>query len=407
MKPKLLFFITRPPLPAQDGTREMVLNDLKTLAADFTIDIFITADEKISAENADRLRSLAGGELFYFYRPKWRRSLRAFRHIFSGLPLQTAYFHSRQAIRQLDRRAKSYDAFYFHTIRTGPYIFRLRKKFPNQLKRCLLNLNDAISLNYQSAREKASGFWRLIYAWEEKRVKNYELTLLAEPLKAMILTERDKNHLSNNWLEERQTALPDKIIIRRYSISNVYLHYNYSPKSQNLVFIGNLAYPPNQQGLHLFCRQIWPLLVEKIPDSELIIIGLGAEGEFSRYPRVHQLGFIEKPYQLMAEQAAFLNPVHFGGGVSSKSLLAMALGLPVISTPLGLAGLEKIREDHNAILIDYDDPRHAAEKIASVLNNPALLKKISQNEKELVRSLYSQSVNNQILRDIFRRLIES
>lgn len=403
-KPRLLFFITRTPWPAIDGTRERLLGELKALAPFFQIDLFITSDEKLEPAAKQALAEILNGQIFYFYQKKPQRYLRVLTHLFSRRPLQVVYFYSKNVFRELKKIAPDYQLFYCHTLRATKYFNELKFFLPDIGNRTILDFNDAISLNYQAAGAEARGFWKLIYLWEKKRIKNYELKLLHDFENFSIITAPDRDWLYSNWLKKYGSPCPKQITILRYGVNDDFLNYLYTPTASNLVFIGNLAYPPNRQGLELFCRVIWPLVIKNKPDSKLLIIGRGDKKTFSNYPNVELLGFLPNPYELMAKQAAFLNPITFGAGISTKTILAMALGLPVISTAIGVAGIEKISDQKNVVLIDYHKPLLAAETILALLNNQAQRLELSHNEKELVRSSYSQSKNNEDLISLARQV---
>jgi len=194
------------------------------------------------------------------------------------------------------------------------------------------------------------------------------------------------------------------ITVLPYGIKDSFLDYPYQPQNKNLVFIGNLYYPPNRQGLNLFIKKIWPLINRQHQDSELIIIGRGGPELFSGRPRVRALGFLPDPYQLITQQALFLNPVTFGAGISTKHILAMALGVPVVSTPNGVGGIAGIRNQENVILFDYKQPIEAAAIINQILDDVNSRQLINQKAKALVSAQYRKSQNDQKLRELMRRV---
>jgi len=405
MKPRLAFFITRPPLPVLDGTRQLLHDELSALSRDFIIDIWLATDEKVTPAVRKKLTELSGGRLFYYYRPKLYRYFKIIGHFFSSQPWQIFYFYSSRFAQRLTANADQYDAFYFHTLRTGRYLAALEKTHPEKIANCLLDFNDALSLNYRAARVVARGLWKIIYTREEKRLKNYELDLISRLDQLMILTANDKRYLENNWREKYQAPLAKTIIVRRYGVADSLLRYQYEPQTNNLVFIGNLHYPPNQQGLKTFCRHVWPLLLKNRPDIKLLIIGRGGQ-KFRRFPNVESLGFMADPYKIMTRQALGLNPVEFGGGVSTKSLVSFALGLPLIATKDGLTGLENAALEKLTVIIDYREPQKAAELIAAALENVNLREAMSRRGQEFIRTYYRQSANQENFLAVVKTLVD-
>lgn len=398
MKPKLLFVSTRPPFPPVDGTREHILSELRALAPFFQIDLFVLSDEKLHPDARGELEKIGGGQVFVQRFSKAAGRLRVLAHLFSSAPLQVSYFYSRRAARAFQDIAGNYQAYYCHTLRPARYFLDLgmTAQGKTMIARTFLDLNDAISLNYHYACQKATGPWRFIYAWEKGRIRDYELRLFKEFEHLSIVTDRDRDWIYQNWQDKCGQKPEKEIVVLRYGVADALLDYKYSPQSDNLVFIGNLYYPPNRQGLESFCRKIWPLILEARPEIELLVIGRGAKNLFANYRNVRTLGFIDNPYGLMVEQAAFLNPITFGAGISTKTVLSLALGIPIISTEIGIAGIEGLGPSAEpVILIDYQKPAASAETILKSLADKQSRLDISQKEKALASALYRKSKNDE------------
>lgn len=394
MKPHLLFFINRSPIPSIDGTRERILNELKTISHYYQIDLWVIGTEKISEKNKNELTNICGGEVKITTLSKLSCSLRSLRGLISANPLQTFYFYNKSTNKDILKTINKYQAIYFHTIRFGKYAEQIKEKFPQKNKIILFDFNDAISLNYKHAAITAVGPWKLIYKIEENRVKNYELKLLQKFLHFSIITNRDREYILNNWQKKYHRPYNKKIWLTRYPVKNELFNYNYQPTDKNLVFIGNLLYPPNIQGLVLFCKKIWPLILKADPKLKLLIIGRGTNRVLKTYKNVETLGFIDNPYSLMTNQYLFLNPINFGGGISTKTLMSMAIGLPVISTVIGASGIEGVKDGKNIIFIDYNNPEKSSEIIIKATNDIQKLKMIGLGGKNLVNKLYKKSKND-------------
>jgi glycosyltransferase involved in cell wall biosynthesis len=74
-----------------------------------------------------------------------------------------------------------------------------------------------------------------------------------------------------------------------------------------------------------------------------------------------------------------------GGGTRLKILEAMALGLPVVSTPKGAEGIDAA--DGQQILLG-DRPSDLADRIASLVEDPGRSREIGEAGRELVLASY-------------------
>jgi glycosyltransferase involved in cell wall biosynthesis len=73
-------------------------------------------------------------------------------------------------------------------------------------------------------------------------------------------------------------------------------------------------------------------------------------------------------------------PVRLGGGFRGKTLEALASGVPLISTRLGVEGLKgKEGEDY----LVADSPLEFASKLTAVLKDEKLASKLSKNGRKL------------------------
>ena len=114
------------------------------------------------------------------------------------------------------------------------------------------------------------------------------------------------------------------------------------PKHPKAIFIGSLGYPPNKDGLNWYFKQIHPLVLNKVPQFELTIVG--------RAPRIEDLEIWEEqpnttihtnvasitPY---LEDAAFsIVPLLHGSGSRLKIADSLMHGRPVLSTSIGAEG---------------------------------------------------------------------
>jgi L-malate glycosyltransferase len=140
------------------------------------------------------------------------------------------------------------------------------------------------------------------------------------------------------------------------------------------------------------------LLVERYPDAKLVIIGDGIFWKnLEELTRDLDLGknveFIgEVP---VASIPAYLSPAtiyllpSFAEGFSISLLEAMASGLPVISTPVGIAP-RICTEWNNGFIVPINDPEAIYEAVIKITENPEIRSMFSKNSLENAKN-YSWS----------------
>ena len=117
-----------------------------------------------------------------------------------------------------------------------------------------------------------------------------------------------------------------------------------------LLFVGNLAYYPNDDAIRHFVREILPGVRARVPDIRVNVVGRGASLALrkilQRDPAVRHLGFVADLAPAYFQAHAAIVPLRAGGGTRIKILEAFAHRLPVVSTSVGCEGLAVRAEEH-------------------------------------------------------------
>jgi glycosyltransferase involved in cell wall biosynthesis len=129
------------------------------------------------------------------------------------------------------------------------------------------------------------------------------------------------------------------------------------------MFVGSLAYYPNAEGVQHFCSEIIPILRRRIStDWEFRIVGGGLSWwtarRLRRIPEVRVLGHLPDIRSCYEDADAMVLPLRAGGGTRIKALEAFACGVPVLSTSIGVHGLD-VR--HGIEVAIADSPESFAE----------------------------------------------
>jgi glycosyltransferase involved in cell wall biosynthesis len=121
-----------------------------------------------------------------------------------------------------------------------------------------------------------------------------------------------------------------------------------------LIFVGNLSYKPNRDGLLWFLGDVWPGLRDVVPGVSFMVAGSNPDQQLRRLCQQGGVELIVNPQDLtplyrLADAA--IVPLRFGSGSRIKILEAGTHGVPVISTFAGAEGLN-LQPDAHAFLSD-------------------------------------------------------
>ncbi|MCL4405396.1 MAG: glycosyltransferase family 4 protein [Patescibacteria group bacterium] len=399
-KKKILVLLTRLPYPPVDGTRFKILNNIiQGLEPEFDLEFCIVTDDNVKESQTSYLRNNFG-RLYLFRYAKWKFYLRALVSVFSNKPMQTGYYYFREVKKWLSDHAEQYDAIYVHTIRLGKYAEKISKVCRDKI---VLDFNDAISLNYKDGKRFASPFWRAIYSIEESRIKNYEVRLLSEFEYFNVTSARDKRYILDNY---SRTGFSNNFTFEniKHGIDSKVLNYHWKRGNNSLVFMGNLKYPPNTDAVRFFLEGLWPNIKKGNPSLKLVVIGDRGSLKFVDGEDVTFTGFVDDPYTVIAAGAVFVAPLRFGAGTPTKILEAMAIGIPVITTPLGVAGIEGVEEGRNIVVKDVNDVVGWVDSIDRLLSDAAYARQVSEKGRELVTASYTDKLSQERFRKLFEAI---
>ncbi|HEY0674209.1 MAG TPA: glycosyltransferase family 4 protein [Longimicrobiales bacterium] len=136
----------------------------------------------------------------------------------------------------------------------------------------------------------------------------------------------------------RAELLPAALLVDRYDA----VPARYTNADPQICFVGGLEWAPNEVGLRWFVDLVLPKVLEAVPDAKLAVLARGAaQRDWLRdHPAVQLLPPEADAPSLFASSRVSVAPLLQGGGVRIKILESLALGCPVVATPIGGEGLE-------------------------------------------------------------------
>lgn len=162
---------------------------------------------------------------------------------------------------------------------------------------------------------------------------------------------------------------------------------------KQLVFMGKWKRADNYDGIKWFFDNVY----NNIDKSYKInIIGKWLPDDFvaqiKNFPNVEYLGFVDNPYDLIANSTATISPIFSGAGVKVKVVESLACGTPVIGNEIAFEG---ISEEFSNFMIYANEPKMYADKINGLdidLNKRFEFKKSFLNNYQ--KQLISKYINS-------------
>jgi polysaccharide biosynthesis protein PslH len=146
-----------------------------------------------------------------------------------------------------------------------------------------------------------------------------------------------------------------------------------------ILLVGNFAYEPNIDAALYFSNQIFPLVLQAVPNAKLFIVGNEPPPQILSLRSNRQIvvtGYVESIIPFYRTADVVVCPLRIGGGVKVKVLEALHAGKAIVSTPVGAQGLGSNTCQALAVA---NDVTHFAQTVVRLLQDPEQRLKLEHN----------------------------
>lgn len=213
------------------------------------------------------------------------------------------------------------------------------------------------------------------------KLRQYLSHLLGFYQACTVASEQEYKLFTNSFPSHRDKMriMPNCINLEDYQGLNVRAQPN------RLIFSGSFRYSANYHAMQWFVGEVFPRVLEQIPQAELIITGDHDDMPLPSTKNIVRTGRVDDIKSVIASSWISLAPLLVGGGTRLKILEAMALGVPVVATSKGVEGLNACKEEH---LLIADEPDKFAKAVVRLLKDHDLHDQISVNANHFVKEKF-------------------
>lgn len=178
-----------------------------------------------------------------------------------------------------------------------------------------------------------------------------------------------------------------KIIVIPNGVDYAYFNSgNAVEREENaLLFVGNYKNISNVTGIEYFVNKIYPLIKKRTPHLKLYIVGPYACFDF-KDDDVIVTGYVEDLREYYRRCTVFIAPLLTGSGIKNKILEAMAAGIPIVSSSVGVDGIHVENGRH---LLIVDGINQWCDEIVELLHSIPKREKLAINAQNYVKSNYA------------------
>ena len=385
---KLLVILSRVPYQLDKGDKLRAFNQIKQLSKNNEIVLFALDDKNIPLERLTELKkyciSITVVRLSAF-----TVFLNLIRALFDGKPFQVGYFYSRNAQNKLDDLIikQQPDHIYCQLIRTAEYM----KSYTNIPK--TLDYMDIFSKGMERRKSTESFFLRPVFLMEYTRLLRYENNIFGYFNNKTIISEQDKN-LINHPDKQEIKVIPN-------GVDTDFFKPLMRKKEFELLFNGNMNYPPNVESVEYLVNKIMPLVWKEKPNAKLLISGSSPNSKVLALQsnNVVVSGWVDDIRENFAKSKILVAPMQISIGLQNKLLEAMAMQLPCVTSSLANNALGA---KHNEQIMVADTPEQYAKCIIDLLDNEEKIRQLALNGYHFVVENFNWQSTTKTLEELFK-----
>jgi glycosyltransferase involved in cell wall biosynthesis len=255
-----------------------------------------------------------------------------------------------------------------------------------------LDYMDVLSKGMERRISKSRFFLRPFVQIEAQRLKKYEHFIFNSFQNKIIISEQDRDLIIH--------AKNDHIEIIRNGVDEEFFEPRISEVKYDLIFTGNMSYPPNVDGVEYLVNKVLPLVWKENPAVTLAIVGANPTQKVLGFAQKNIIvtGWVDDIRAYYAASKVFIAPMQIGTGLQNKLLEAMSMKLPCITSILANNALNAV--DQKSILI-AETPEQYKVAIDSLLTNQEYSNKIAAEGKKFVGLNYDWQASTEQLENLF------
>jgi sugar transferase (PEP-CTERM/EpsH1 system associated) len=282
-----------------------------------------------------------------------------------------------QRISKLCAAKPGFDLVHLDTIALAPYSIHCGRA------PIVMAHHNIESQLMERRAEREKGWLQKLYVRQQaKRIRRLESRVAGQFAINITVSQADAELLKQICPDARTAVIPN-------GVDTDYFHPRPGNETPTLVFTGGMGMFANRDAVHWFIDSIWPLVKQRVPEAQFLAIGKKASehalASAARDSSIQVPGFVPDVRPYVERSAIYVVPIRVGGGTRLKVVDAMAQGKAIVSTSLGVEGIEGSDGEHFVVA---DEAQAFADRIVHLLQHPEERERLGAAARERAQKTY-------------------
>jgi polysaccharide biosynthesis protein PslH len=245
-------------------------------------------------------------------------------------------------------------------------------------KPTLITPYESYSLFMQRLIAREGGLLNRGRAWLARRLEAFMFQPYSQ---VVVLAQPDKD-----MLVRLNPRLNVQVISNGIDLAN-FAGASTPRDAHTVLFVGNYEYAPNVDAALFLAQTILPKVRQVIPQAQLWIVGNAPSPSLQALASDHirVTGYVEDVRPYYAQATLFVCPLRVGAGIKNKVLEAMAMGLPIVATPIAVDGIA-VQHGVSAWVNEADA---LSVGVVMLLQDEVLRQTLAKNAQDIIQTRYS------------------
>ena len=399
---RILQLAPRLPYPLTDGGAIGIYKPTEAIARlghEITFVTYPDRDPAITKEAIEKFSKFCKIELVD--RPLPSRNATLLRTVFSGAyPIERRMMPEMFELLEKLLSKNTYDLVHLDASHMGKYGIWIKERFGLPV---ILRQHNFETLIYKRFAANAKNqIAKIVASIHAKRMLTEETRFLNGVDGVISITSEDDSLMRKLAPNVKFWIIPAGVDIEYFTPQPVEFEEN------NILWVGGMDWDPNRDAVEFFAKEIFPLIVERLPYCSFTIVGNGTESltalASKSNGKIRLLGRVPDIRTELAKAKVLVCPLRVGGGMRLKLLDFFAAGKAIVSTHIGAEGNLGKEGEH---LLLRDDPKSFAEAVISILEDSVLRKRLGVNARKLAEEKYSwQSIAGEF-KNVYEEVLSS